>query len=209
MKIAIISDIHENFHNLILALEEIERQNCEQILCLGDLMNAGIAKVLSCSTIPVFMIWGNNDGEKAEITKVAHYKGSNLSVSLNTYDFLEIDNRKIFISHYDDLAIPMANSGLYEAVFFGHTHISSFQKENETWVVNPGEISAHKTGIASLAIYDTGTNDVNIVELKNSITLKTELVTDFFKKNKEVLNLRSEKAFKVGKTTKSAIIITL
>ncbi|WP_438424768.1 metallophosphoesterase [Aquimarina macrocephali] len=195
MKIAIISDIHENFHNLILALEEIERQNCKHILCLGDLMNAGIAKVLSCSTIPVFTIWGNNDGEKVEITKVAHYQNSNLSVSLNTYDFLEIDNRKIFISHYDDLAIPMATSRLYDAVFFGHTHISSIQKENETWIVNPGEISAHKTGIASLAIYDTDTNDVKILELENSKTLKTGLVTEFFKKNKEVLQLRSEKAF--------------
>ena len=58
MKIAIISDIHENFHNLILALQEMEKQGIQQIICLGDLMNSGIAKILATQTIPVFMIWG-------------------------------------------------------------------------------------------------------------------------------------------------------
>ena len=52
MKIAIISDIHENFHNLILALESMATHNIEQILCLGDLMNSGIAKILAAQDIP-------------------------------------------------------------------------------------------------------------------------------------------------------------
>ena len=53
MKIAIISDIHENFHNLILALQEIQKREVEQIICLGDLMNAGVAKVMATQAIPV------------------------------------------------------------------------------------------------------------------------------------------------------------
>jgi uncharacterized protein len=60
MKLAIISDIHENFHNLVLALEEIEKRKCSQIICLGDLMNTGIAKVLAKAPIPVLCLWGNN-----------------------------------------------------------------------------------------------------------------------------------------------------
>jgi len=62
MKIAIISDIHENFHNLILALQQMDQYDVHQILCLGDLMNAGIAKILMAQDIPTYMIWGNNDG---------------------------------------------------------------------------------------------------------------------------------------------------
>jgi len=34
MKIAIISDIHENFYNLVSFYEKIEQSNVEQILCL-------------------------------------------------------------------------------------------------------------------------------------------------------------------------------
>ena len=65
MKIGIISDIHENFHNLILALNQLKEHGVEQIFCLGDLMNAGIAKILSIQDVPVFLIWGNNDEHTA------------------------------------------------------------------------------------------------------------------------------------------------
>ncbi len=197
MKVAIISDIHENFHNLLLALQEIEKQGCEQILCLGDLMNSGVSKILACSKIPVFMIWGNNDGEKVEILEVAYRINSNLKVSANTYDFLTIDKRKLFICHYDDLAIPMAKSGIYDAVFFGHTHIKSIATIHKTLVVNPGELSAHKTGIASFAIYDTISNAAQITELEGIKSLQSNMVTAYFKKNKDVLGLRSHKAFDI------------
>ena len=125
MKIAIISDIHENFHNLILALQEIQKREVEQIICLGDLMNAGVAKVMATQAIPVYMIWGNNDGEKVEITLASKAEGSVLTVSLNTYDFLNYGGKRIFVTHYDNLAKPMAKSGEYDAVFFGHNHVQS------------------------------------------------------------------------------------
>ena len=65
MKIAILSDVHENSHNLILALKTIEEKECEQILFLGDFMNNGIAKFFASFKIPTFAVWGNNDGERA------------------------------------------------------------------------------------------------------------------------------------------------
>jgi hypothetical protein len=34
MKIAVISDIHENVHNLIQAIEMIEKEKCEVLFCL-------------------------------------------------------------------------------------------------------------------------------------------------------------------------------
>ena len=76
MKLAIISDIHENFHNLILALQEMEQHDVSQIICLGDLMNTGIAKLLAAQSIPTHLVWGNNDGEKVEITLAATQKES-------------------------------------------------------------------------------------------------------------------------------------
>ena len=155
MKIGIISDIHENFHNLILALKKMKEEKVEQIICLGDLMNDGIAKVLSISATPVFMVWGNNDGDRVVLTKTSSRAGSNLVSSINTYDFLEYDNRKIFVTHFQDLAIPMARSGMFDAIFCGHTHISQIEQVGKCLIVNPGEISAQRTGTASLAIYDT------------------------------------------------------
>jgi len=162
MQIGIISDIHENFHNLILALQKMEELEVERILCLGDLMNAGIAKILAHHSIPTYMIWGNNDGEKVDIVKAAYRENSQLTVSLNTYDFLTIGERKIFISHYDDLAQPMAESGRYLATF---------------------------------AIYDTTQHSVSIVELENSISLKSDFVDRWFRENMDRLGFRSQDSF--------------
>lgn len=197
MKIAVISDIHENFHNLLLALERSKSEKVEAIICLGDLMNAGIAKVLAIQEVPVYMIWGNNDGEKVDIVKTAFRKNSQLEVSMNVYDFLDLGGRKIFISHYDDLAVPMAKSGLYDAVFYGHNHIMSQNIEGNTLVVNPGELAAQKSGVASFAIYDTSENTVELIELEGSISLKSDLVDAYFRNNREALDFRSEKSFKI------------
>lgn len=179
MKIAIIADIHENFHNLILALKEIKKKEVNQIIFLGDFINNGIAKVLAESPVPVFAIWGNNDGDKTIITKTSLSENSNLTISENIYDFLEFDNRKIFITHYPDLAKPMAKTGIYDAIFYGHNHLKNDDKIRNCLVVNPGEISAHKTGKATFVIYDTKKNNVTFIELKNSITYKTKVVDDY------------------------------
>jgi len=205
MKAAIISDIHENFHNLLLALEEIKKQNVEYIICLGDLMNAGIAKVLATQDIPVYMIWGNNDGEKVEITLASKVEGSSLTVSLNTYDFLTVGGKKIFVSHYDNLAEPMAKSGEYDAVFFGHNHEQSVGKINNCWLVNPGEIAASKTKTASFAVYDTSNNEVNIIELAGAVHLKTPMMEEYFKQHGQKMGLRSTKALGL-ETEKSSLI---
>jgi putative phosphoesterase len=190
MKIGIISDIHENFHNLILALAAMKAEGVEQILCLGDLMNDGIAKVLSISEIPVFMIWGNNDGDKIMLMRTALKPGSNLKVSNNTYDFLDYDGRKIFITHFDDLAEPMALSNRFDAVFFGHTHLPGVKLNGRCLIVNPGELSAQRTGKATVAVYDTKIHMANIITLDGSVTLKTEMVDRFLKDNSEKLGFR-------------------
>ena len=196
MTIGIISDIHENFHNLILALDKMEEKGVEQIICLGDLMNAGVAKILAHHSVPTYLIWGNNDGEKVDITKASFREGSQLTVSLNTYDFLEYGGRKIFISHYDDLAQPMAASGLYDAVFFGHNHIVSEEKSGEVIIVNPGELAALKSGKATIAIYETEDNSVQIIELENAFSMKSDFVDQYFKDNMERLGFRSKDSFK-------------
>ncbi len=194
MKIAILSDIHENFHNLILTLKEIESRDVEQIIFLGDFMNAGIATLLSESPTPIFAIWGNNDGDKPTICRKALQQGSNLTMSDNVYHFLEFDNRKIFITHFPDLAKPMAKTGDFDAVFYGHNHLKNEDKIGNCLIVNPGEISAHKTGKATFAIYDTKENSAEFVDVKNAITLKTETVDEYFKKNEDkILNAKSHK----------------
>jgi predicted phosphodiesterase len=51
-------------------------------------------------------------------------------------------------------------------------------------VVNPGEISASKTGKATYVIYDTESNEVEFFEVENCMTLRTEIVKGFYRERK-------------------------
>ena len=65
MKIAIISDIHGNMQALTSVLEDIKTENCDKILCLGDLVMAGpepkktLDAIMSMDNIDI--IQGNTD----------------------------------------------------------------------------------------------------------------------------------------------------
>lgn len=191
MKLAIISDIHDNFHNLVLVLKKIkENQDIEKIIFLGDFINNGIAKILAGSDIPVHAIWGNNDGDKSALTKTSLSPQSNMTIADNVYDFLEIDNRKIFITHYPDLAKPMAKSGEFDAVFYGHNHIKNKDRIGDCLVINPGEVSGHKNSQISFAIYDTEKNDADIIDVEGGV----------FVKNKEVGEYLDDLGFEFSKT---------
>lgn len=45
MRTAIVSDIHGNYDGLQAVLADIERQKCDRILCLGDLVDGGAQSV--------------------------------------------------------------------------------------------------------------------------------------------------------------------
>lgn len=162
MKIAIISDIHDNLKNLNIFFEKIENMNIEKIIFLGDLSSAFIAKRLSQSKISVFAILWNNNWD---LCRVKDFENEIFYQSWQTFDFLEIDWRKIFLSHYNELAIPMAKSWEYDAVFYGHNHI---QHKSIIWnclVLNPWEIADHRSWKPSFAVYDTLKNDAIFYEL--------------------------------------------
>jgi predicted phosphodiesterase len=81
------------------------------------------------------------------------------------------------------LAKPMAKSGDFDVVFCGHNHTFHREKVNECLIVNPGEISAHKSGKATFAIYDTSTNEAEIIELQGIISVSTPEVEISKEKN--------------------------
>jgi uncharacterized protein len=111
-------------------------------------------------------------------------KNSNLTIGLDNYDVVEIDNRKIFLTHYPLMANSIAKSGDFDAVFYGHDHLKSKESIGDCLVLNPGEVGGYKTGISSYAIYDTQTNDADIFVIENSITTNTPEVKKKFEEMK-------------------------
>ncbi len=160
MKIAIISDIHDNLWALETALTRVNA--CQALLCLGDLCSpftlAAIAKGFGGN---VHVVWGNNDGDKLRLTRVADQAG-NVTLHGDVAE-VEMDGQVIAMSHYERVAKAMAESDRYRLACFGHSHRRQVSRQGETTIVNPGEVMG-RFGTHSLAIYDTASSQVQMVE---------------------------------------------
>ena len=93
-----------------------------------------------------------------------------------------LGGRKLFLTHYPQLVNSMAKTGDFDAVFYGHNHNKRIDRAGNCLILNPGELSAHKTGSASFAVYDSESNDAEIFTVEGKqVTVFTETVRDFRK----------------------------
>lgn len=155
MYIGILSDIHDHRDNLLWALGSLRDRGVELIFCLGDVVSPFIASELAQCSVPTFLVFGNNDGDRAMIVKLSQAEGSCLSLAYREFSEYEIDKKKYFLSHYPELAEAAALSGKYAAAFHGHTHRMRGELLGGIPIVCPGEICALATGRVSYAIFNT------------------------------------------------------
>ncbi len=160
MKIAIISDTHDNVPNLEKALKWMKENKIEQLIHCGDLC----APSILISTLapnfdgPIHMVFGNVEDrdltpqKAADFSHVTHY-GDQAEV--------EIDTKKIAFVHFPDKAKELAQSGNYDLVFYGHNHKPWEEKVGETRLINPGTLGGLFQK-ATFAVYDTETDELEL-----------------------------------------------
>ena len=161
MLVALLSDIHDHTTHLLLALQTAREAGCTHLLFMGDM--AGITTFRTLREEwphPIDLVFGNNEYELQAFQRMAqqwectHLHGEEAE--------LELDGRKLYFSHLPWVASRAAESGKYDAVFFGHTHRAEQYCVNHTLVANPGEVYGRQSQ-PSLGIYNTATNEVRIV----------------------------------------------
>ena len=145
MKIAILSDIHDNVWNLKNALECDALQHSNTMLFCGDLCAPFIIKLLGQGyTNPIHTVLGNNDGDLAAIISNArnfdhiHIHGE--------YFRGEFNGKIIGMNHYPDKARMLAENGSYDLVCYGHNHTRAQDLIGNTLLVNPGAIMGFHGG---------------------------------------------------------------
>lgn len=186
MKIAVISDIHENAHNLIQAVQIIEAEKCDVLFCLGDVGRSKLFEIMFTLKIPVYFTFWNHDGNVIKDTKMLERFEFGWHVRSNGfYQKIELDGRKIFLTHYDDLIQIVAKSGEFDACFGGHEHIAFEKQFWNCLCVNPGEITGTRTSKPGFYIYDTKTNSGEFRMIQNHHEMHTPEVLEFYTKMKE------------------------
>jgi len=165
MKIAIISDIHDQVDNLKWAVKKMQEFKVDQVFALGDYCSPYVVERLGLVGVSVIAVWGNNDGDQVAMFKAVQNAPSN-SIYFKKGNFAEIEynNGKYFITHYPLLAENAAMSRKYDAVFHGHTHQQRNEIINNTPIINPGKLATYRGHIISFAIYNTKTKKVEFVE---------------------------------------------
>jgi len=152
MKIAILSDSHDNIWCLEKALDEVSRQNCDVLLHCGDLVAPFIlAQMAQAFDGPIHVIEGNNDGDGRLQQQVA--AGFPHITLHGPYAELELGGRKVALIHYPEPARRIAQSGVFDLVCYGHDHQQHWERVGDCLLVNPGEVMG-RYGSPTWGIYE-------------------------------------------------------
>ncbi len=150
MKIAVVSDTHNNMANFKKAIEWINKEKIQLLLHCGDI----------CSQETI------DEAEKIFDGEMKFVKGNgDYNLDFPEKMELEFNGKNIAFTHFPDIAKKMAQSGKFDLVFYGHSHRAWDEKVGETHMINPGEL-AGQFYKPTFAVYDTvsGSLELKILE---------------------------------------------
>lgn len=168
MKLAILSDIHDNVWNLRAALSYIARSQVDGLICCGDLCSPFIVGLLAHGFAgPIHAVAGNNEGDWRQImlnTATANKNRTDDNQITFHGQFFErqFGNKRVAVNHYPDIALAIAAANQHDLVCFGHDHQYALRLFNKTLALNPGTLMGYnplkagdlKEVSATFAIYD-------------------------------------------------------
>jgi putative phosphoesterase len=154
MKIAIISDTHDNLKNLKKFLDFAKKEKIDVLIHCGDVTNGEALKEIEEKFEgKIYLVLGNGDikdslEKEAKKTKIFEREGK-----------IEIENLKIGFSHFS----PKIKNDLedFDFYFFGHTHYPFLKKEKKCFLANPGNLAGLYFK-ASFALLDTKTKKLEL-----------------------------------------------
>jgi putative phosphoesterase len=163
MKIAIMSDSHDNIWNIRKALETIASEGVAMIIHCGDYIAPFSLQELDHAGIPVHGVFGNNDGDQYLLTSQAFTILNNVTLH-GICGNQDIDGKKIAFTHEYVKARGMTAEGNYDLVCYGHSHEHKQEEIDGVILLNPGEIMG-KDGNPGFCIYDTTRGDIQRINI--------------------------------------------
>ncbi len=168
MKIAVMSDSHDNIWKMRNAVDWIKKNNVEMIVHCGDFVAPFMLKELEMAGVPVHGVFGNNDGDQHLLTRMSLTGLKNITIH-GLIGKIEAGGIAIAFTHYFDIAEGLAATGKHDLVCFGHSHTHMEERaENingkSTILLNPGEIMG-KDGSPGFCCIDTDTMKIERVDI--------------------------------------------
>jgi len=169
MRIAILSDTHDQIPNLRAAVDYCNAYGVSLLIHCGDLISPFMLPELARFGGAVHLVYGNNPGDQHLISQWCGAKFPSLTHH-GSFGALEAGGLTIAVTHYPELARGLASQGKFHVVCCGHNHRYEVRPMGATLLVNPGEMLG-KDGQPGFAILETDTMIVERVEVGQSFAL--------------------------------------
>ena len=158
MLLGVIADTHDRLTLVERALDLFEERGVEAMVHAGDLIAPFAARRLLRLSVPLHVVYGNNDGERAGLAGVLpQIQDGPLQV--------ELGGKRLLLHHFlgwcEDADLEQA-----EVVITGHTHQASAEVRHGRLLLNPGECGGWLYGTCTVALLETDDLKVELVELR-------------------------------------------
>ncbi len=136
MRIAIISDTHDNIANLDKALGFINQNQIEAIIHCGDACSAALLEHLEQKFKGnIYLSLGNCD----EDYNIKGLKFKKIKI-FGDFGEAKFDKIKIAFAHFPAIAKKLCESQKYDFIFYGHTHKPWIEEIHGKFFANPGNL---------------------------------------------------------------------
>jgi len=152
MVVAVMADSHDNQFAIRAACALCKARSVSAIIHCGDIIAPFSIRRLVETGIPVYAVFGNNDGERTVLRR-------ELPSIADPPLQIQLASRRIAVFHAPPEEFPQV-----DAVFYGHTHKKEARFERHTFILNPGELGGWLTGSCSMALVDLRTFEVEWIE---------------------------------------------
>jgi len=162
MKIAIISDSHDNLANLKKAIYQIKKEKIELLIHCGDIFEPETMKeALKDFSEKAHFVLSDVDEDYFKNLDENYFKDfPNLKI-WRKFGEIEADKKKIAFCHSPKTAFKLAFSQKYYIVFYGHLHFPFEKTIGKIKLINSGNIA----GLffkPTFAIYNTKTDKLEL-----------------------------------------------
>ncbi len=158
MRVALMTDSHDNLAKLHEAVQWCNGNQIDYVLHAGDLVAPFVNKALKNLNVPFTLVFGNNDGERIGLKNMFKDR-----IFDPPYE-LTLDGKKVVMLHDPIVLDALIQSNRYDLILYGHTHDIDIRKQKPL-VVNPGELGGWLTNKSTMAVWDTLTDEIELVEI--------------------------------------------
>jgi hypothetical protein len=154
MKIAVLSDLHDNYADWQLIHKILENEKIKTLIFCGDLAAPSmLKKMIGEYNGHIYLVYGN----VADRTTEKQFADESIKVThFGDLAEFELAGKKIALTHFPNEARQLASAGRFDLVCYGHTHLKNFEKIKNTFLLNPGTAGG-MFQYPSFAIFDLAT----------------------------------------------------